>query len=137
MTRHLVCLIDGRWVSEDTSVLNQTYSNIFKVEMLLANYSKSNEVHEDNIIFYSRGARSTEQKNIALHGRGVCYRSRRRNCRCVYKSSIQLSGQRQNLSVWLFARCSYRQSSRRNYWNDWSPRRQAHKLLQGSLVGIP
>ncbi|QWG18703.1 DUF2235 domain-containing protein [Bradyrhizobium sediminis] len=55
MTRHLICLIDGTWVSADTSVLNQTYSNIYKLGMLLSNYSKLGAVLEDNIIFYSRG----------------------------------------------------------------------------------
>jgi uncharacterized protein (DUF2235 family) len=60
MGRHLICLIDGTWVSAETSVLNQTYSNIYKLGMLLANYTKlnysdQNSVREENIVFYSRG----------------------------------------------------------------------------------
>ena len=55
MGRHLICLIDGTWVSADTSVLNQTYSNVYKLGMLLANYSGSKDDPEENIVFYSRG----------------------------------------------------------------------------------
>ena len=69
MARHLICLIDGTWVSADTSVLNQTYSNIYKLGMFLSNYSRRGAALEDNIIFYSRGL-GAQRKRILKYTAG-------------------------------------------------------------------
>lgn len=69
MGRHLICLIDGTWVSADTSVLNQTYSNIYKLGMLLQNYSGTKNDPEDNIVFYSRGL-GAQRRMLARYSAG-------------------------------------------------------------------
>lgn len=64
MARHLIGLIDGTWVSADTSILNQTYSNIYKLGMLMSNYSQRQKggKREANVVFYSRGLGAQKSK---------------------------------------------------------------------------
>src|SRR5690348_14859268 len=56
MARNLICLVDGTWLSAERAVVNQTFSNVYRMGIFLRTYSESRSgAKESNIIFYTRG----------------------------------------------------------------------------------